>query len=67
MFDEFKEIITNEEGSKDIQYIMKRLLGAVEVYKKGCNVMMSYSDRKYELSYDNKRSIIDRKVSVDNK
>jgi hypothetical protein len=46
---------------------MQRLLGAVDVYKKDCNVMMVYSDRRYELCYDDKRSIIETSIEKDNK
>jgi len=62
LYELFKNIITDTEGPKDIQFIMKRLLGAVDVYKKDCDVMMVYSDRRYELYYDNKRSIIDKDI-----
>jgi phosphoribosylaminoimidazole-succinocarboxamide synthase len=66
LFDIFKNIIKSE-GPKDIQFIMQRLLSAVDVYKKDCDVMLVYFDSKYELSYDNKRSIIEADVIKDDK
>jgi len=66
LYDLFKSIIT-EGGPKDFQFVMQRLLGAVDVYKKDCNVMMVYSDRKYDLYYDNKRSIIEDCIMKDGK
>jgi hypothetical protein len=64
LFNIFKEIIINKEGQKDFHYIMQRLLGAIDVYRKDCNVMMVYSDRRYQLCYDDKRSIIETSAAL---
>jgi len=66
LFDMFKNIIKTE-GPKDIQFVMQRLLGALDVYKKDCDVMLVYFDSKYELSYDNKRCIIEADVIKEDK
>lgn len=62
LFNNFRDIITNDQESKVFNYVSQRLIGAVDVYRKDCNVMVVYSDRRYELSYDDKRSIIENNV-----
>lgn len=59
---EFLNVLGSEE--KSLEFIQSRLRSGKDVYLKGGHVVMKYSDRKFSLTYDNKRLIIDKDVQT---
>jgi hypothetical protein len=55
----------DNDNKKSFEYIQTSLRSATDVYKHGGHVIQKYKDRKYSLSYDNKRRILDKNKYLD--
>lgn len=58
LIEEISRIIKNDE-CKTIEFIQTGLRSASDIYKKGGHVIAKYSDRSFNMDYDNKRCIIE--------
>jgi len=61
VMDELTRIMSSKDISNGFEYVQTGLRRGNDIYKKGGHVIVKYSDKKYNLDFDNKRCIIENK------
>jgi hypothetical protein len=61
VMEELTRIMSSKDVSNSFEYVQTGLRRGNDIYKKGGHVIAKYSDKKYNLDFDNKRCIIENK------